>query len=352
MTTLTSLVDRLRIELGDQGRSFVTQFMADGTTNRFRLHYSPLDGPNLVVFKNGVEISNDCSVEEATGVLVTDELPDDGDEFTVSGNYFRYFTTAELEQVVTTAVLQHGGRKTDTVGRPITIETLPVIEEYPVVLYASTLALYILATDASFDIDIMAPDGVTIPRSQRYRQLMEIIDTRKEQYKEMCMLLGIGMYTIEIATLRRISQRTNRYVPVYKPQEVDDRSVPQRVDLPLPTYGDAQMPWPTDAGSLLAYEGIAYTHDIDFAGDFTGKSFIARLLSQRGSVVVVRTFDLTVTDNEDGTFVATVELSAENTRRIAKRTWWSLASVDDETGEIIEIKGGDFFIERVSEAIV
>lgn len=352
MTTLASLVDRLRIELGDQGRSFVTQFMADGTTNRFRLHYSPLDGPNLVVFQNGVEVSNDCSVEEATGVLVTDELPADGDEFTVSGNYFRYFTTAELEQVVETAVLQHGGRKTDTVGRPITVDTLPAIEEYPVVLYASTLALYILATDASFDIDIIAPDGVTIPRSQRYRQLMEIVESRKAQYREMCMLLGIGMYTIEISSLRRISQRTNRYVPLYTPQEVDDRSIPQRVDLPLPTYGTAPMPWPTDAGALIAYESLAYSHDIPFEGDFTGKSFIARLLSQRGSVVVARNFELEVLDNEDGTYVATVSLTSDNTRRLAKRTWWSLASVDDESGEIIEIKGGDFFVERLSEALV
>jgi hypothetical protein len=267
VATLSSLVDRVRLELGDQGRSFVTQFVADGTTNRFRLHYSPLDGPNIVVFQNGVDISDSCSVEEPTGVLVTDELPDDGDEFTVSGNYFRYFTTAEIEQIVQTAVLQHGGRKTDTIGRQITVDTLPAIEEYPVALYASTLALYTLATDASFDIDIYAPDGVNIPRSQRYRQLMEMIETRKEQYRELCVQLGIGMYSIEVFALRRISKMTNRYVPVYKPQEVDDRSRPQRVDVALPTYGSNPVPWPTDAGELIAYETIAYTHDIPFEGD-------------------------------------------------------------------------------------
>ena len=39
MATLLSLTDRVRVELGDLGKSFVTQFVADGTTNRFKLLY-------------------------------------------------------------------------------------------------------------------------------------------------------------------------------------------------------------------------------------------------------------------------------------------------------------------------
>ena len=352
MATLSSLVDRVRLELGDLGKSFVTQFMADGTTNRFQLHYAPIEAPSLQVLANNVDISNNCSIEESTGVLVTETVPADGVVLLVSGTYYRYFTTAELEYFVTAALEQHSARKTDSLGRKIIAETLPSIEEYPVALYASTLALYTLATDASFDINVFAPDGVTIPRSERYRQLMEMIDSRREQYRDLCVQLGIGMYQIEVFTFRRISKRTNRYVPVYVPQEVDDRSHPQRVDLPLPTYGSAPTPWPTEGGDLTAYQGRAYTGTVTFSGDFTGTTFIARLLNQRGSVVVVQEFDLTVTDDGNDNYEATISLTADQTRRIARRTYWSIASKDDVTEEIIEIKGGNFLTDRLSEVVL
>jgi hypothetical protein len=332
-------------------KSFVTQFISDISTNRYRLNYAPVDAPNVQVFKNGIDISNSCEIEEQTGVLVLDELPDIDDEFTVTGNYYRYFTTTELENVIQTAVTQHSGRDVDALGRRITLENLPVIEEYPVALYATTLALYTLATDASFDINIFAPDGVTIPRSERYRQLMEMIEARQSQYRELCVQLGIGMYSIDVFTLRRISKMTNRYVPVYKPQEVDDRSHPQRADLPLPTYGDAAIVWPTEGGELTAYQGVAYSGTVTFSGVFTDKSFIARLLNQRGSKYIVQNFALTVTA-VGSAHTATISLTADQTLRIAQRTYWQIASVDDETGEIIEIKGGNFLTDRVGTAVL
>jgi len=352
VATISSLVDRVRVELGDVPKSFVTQFMADGTTNRFKLHYSPLDATTVVVYKNNVDISDECSVEESSGILVTETLPVDGDEFTVSGMYYRYFTGAELAQVITSAVDMHSAKHTDSLGRKITIDTLPYIDEYPVVVYATALALYTLATDASFDINIFAPDGVTIPRSERYRQLLDMMNTRKSQYAELCAHLGIGLYSIDVFTLRRISKRTNRYVPVYKPMEVDDRSWPQRVNLSLPDYGDAQPAWPTEGGPLNAYQGVAYEEQISFTGDFTGKTIIARLLAQRGSVQVVRNFTLEVTTEDDENFVANISLTAEETIRPPRRTHWQIASKDNETNEIIEILGGDFFIQRRSEVIL
>lgn len=351
MATLSSLVDRVRLELGDLGKSFVTQFMADGTTNRFQLHYAPIEAPSLQVLANGVDISNASSIEESTGVLVTDTVPVDGVVLLVSGNYYRYFTTAEVEYFVNAALEQHSARKKDSLGRTITFETLPSIEEYPVALYASTLALYTLATDASFDINVFAPDGVTIPRSERYRQLMEMIESRREQYRDLCVQLGIGMYQIEVFNLRRISKRTNRYVPVYVPQEVDDRSHPQRVDLPIPTYGSAPTPWPTEAGDLTAYQTRAFTATITFTGTYTGTTFIARLLNQRGSTYVVQDFTLNVTSSGTS-HTATISLTADQTSRIARRTYWQIASENDTTGEIIEIKGGNFLTDRISEVVL
>lgn len=352
MTTITSLVERVRMELGDIGKSFVDQFVADGTTNRFKLHHSPLDATSVYVWVNGTEVTDSVSVEESSGVLVFDVIPDDGDNITVSGNYYRYFTNAEVTTLVETALAQHTAKHTDSIGRTPTPETLPFVEEYPVIIYAVSLALFTLATDASFDIDIQAPDGVTIPRAQRYRQLMEMVQQRKEQYKELCVHLGIGMFSIDVFTLRRISKMTGRLVPVYKPQEVDDRSWPERAALPVTTYGDKPLPWPTDGQDLTAYQNVAFVTTVDFAGDFTGKSFIADVMPQRGSVIVAQHFTLVVDDNGDGTFTATMSLTKAQTKALAKRTHWSLQSVDDVTGEKEEILGADFFTVREKEVVI
>jgi hypothetical protein len=123
---------------------------------------------------------------------------------------------------------------------------------------------------------------------------MEMIDVRKQQYRELCMQLGIGMYKVDIFTLRRISKMTGRYVPVYRPQEVDDRSYPQRVHLEKPTYGDVQIPWPTEGGDLTAYAGRSFSTAIDLTGNYAGKYFIANLLTQRGSVQIAKAFTLSV----------------------------------------------------------
>ena len=360
MATLSNLVNRVRLELGDLGKSFVTQFVADGTTNRFEIHYSPLDAAQVYASLNGVDVSTSVSVEESTGTIVFDTVPADGSEITVSGIYFRYFTAAELESIVNDAILQHTANHVDSVGRRITVENLPAIDEYPVALYATTLALYTLANDASFDIDVLAPDGVNIPRSERYRQLTEMVQTRQAQYRDLCVQLGLGMYKIDVFTLRRKSKATGRLVPVYKPQEVDDRSYPQRVNDSLPTYGDKPAPWPTDAGELTAYQGRAFTAQVAFSGTYDpSTSFVAKLLNQRGSVLVVQNFDMSVVDDGDGNYTATLSLTADKTLRLAQQTYWSLQLVDPNntdpnSGTIlpVEIKGGKFFTERVSTVVI
>ena len=358
MATLSSLTDRVRVELGDLGKSFVTQFVADGTTNRFKLHYSPLDGNGVTVFKNAVDISNDCSVEESTGVLVTDVLPDDGDEFTVSGNYYRYFTQTEMNTLINDALVQHTAHARDSIGRQITIDNLPVIEEYPVAIYAVTLALYTLATDSAFDIDIQAPDGVTIPRAERFRQLMEMVNTRREQYRELCTLLGVGMYKIDVFSLRRISLATGRYIPVYKPQEVDDRSFPERVDLPKPVYGDFETPWPTQSEELTAYQGRAFSTVLpDFTIDLSDEKYVDSVikvfaLPQRGAPLGAAEFTIDNDDITDDTHSLTVSLGRDKTLLLANRTWWSVQITDIVDEPNLEVLGGNFFTVRRSQAMV
>lgn len=361
MANLTNLIDKVRVELGDLGKSFVTQFVADGTTNRFKLHYAPLDGTTVTVLKNGVDISDNSSIEESTGVLVTDVLPVDGDEFTVSGNYYRYFTAQELTTLINTAIETHTARKTDSLGRELTIDTLPTVEDYPLVVYATTLALYTLATDAAFDIDIIAPDGVNIPRSERYRQLMQMVDTRKEQYRELCLQLGIGLYGIEVFTLRRISKMTNRYVPVYKPQEVDDRSHGQRTNVPRPTYGDSPITWPTKREDWTAYQNLEFQQIYTETANYAGKAFTAKLLIQRGSVQKLQDFDLSVDTSNTATITSATRTSGSSNLvlGVSGSTGWAVVgrsvfiygvddAVDGEYG-ITAVGSGTFTVVTVGQ---
>ena len=351
MATITSLSDKLRSEIGDIGKSFVDQFTADGTTNRFLVPYSPLDGVNLIVTKNGVDVSTSVEVEEQTGYIVFDTTPNSGDTIVVAGNYFRYFTTAEINDFVSIAFQQHTVNHTDAYGRSVTLQNLPTLEEYPVTVYASTLALYTLATDASFDIDITAPDGVTIPRSERYRQLMQMIDVRKQQYRELCSQLGIGLYKIDVFSLRRISKTTNRYVPIYQPQEVDDISMPVRVYLPLPTYGAVQKPTTAIVQDLYVTSGDQLVALIEFGFDLTDYTPKSEVRMNPNSMVLLATF---ATDIEDQTSVPGSEtlrlkLTGDQTRALPGICYYDVQLTDADGVTHTYVTGKIFVSPEVTE---
>ena len=324
MATLSSLCDRLRTEIGDLGKSFVWQTTATGDTNRYLLPYSPVDAVNMIITVDGEDVSPYVDVEEPTGFMTFDTTPTEGAVIVAAGTYFRYFTVTEIEQFVCTAFEQHTANHADVYGRAVMLDTLPGLEEYPVIVYASTLALYTLATDSSFDIDITAPDGVVIPRSERYRQLLQMVQTRKEQYKELCSLLGIGLYKIDVFSLRRVSKHTNRYVPVYLPQEVDDKSMPQRAQLPMPSYGSAIAPSAVPTKDLLAYQGDNFEAILDFSDDFdvTLYTWAADIRTQVGSPTKLATF--TIEFIEDTTDQLKISLTSEETAALPESAYWDI----------------------------
>lgn len=348
MATLTSLASRLRDELGDLGKSFVYQATGDGTTNRFLIPYSPIDGTNLLVHVNGTDVSSAVEVEETTGYVTFDSTPAANATIIFVGTYFRYFTNSETCQFVSDAFDQHTTNHADQYGRAITLATLPGIEEYPVVVYATSLALYTLATDASFDIDIQAPDGVNIPRSERYRQLMQMIQVRKDQYKELCSQLGIGLYKIDVFTLRRVSKTTNYYVPVFLPQEVDDRSMPQRAELPMPTYGAAVSPSDVPTYDITMYQGDSFEVVLAFPFDTSGYTWAAQMCMVPGDGLPIGTF--TITPVEGDNTKLTLSLTSNQTTSLPERAYWDIQarSTVDTTYEKTYMRGTVFVTRQVT----
>jgi hypothetical protein len=347
VATITNLSDRLRSELGDMGKSFVWQTVADGTTKRFLVPYSPLDGEGLIVLDAGADVSNSVTVEETTGYITFDIVPTAGHIIIVSGTYFRYFTNFEICEYVDTAFGQHVANHADGYGRGYTLNTLPGIEEYPVVIYASSLALYTLATDASFDIDIQAPDGVNIPRSERYRQLMQMIEVRKQQYRELCSQLGIGLYKIDVFSLRRISKTTNRYVPIYLPMEVDDRSIPHRAIIPIPSYGSAISPSDVPTYDLIMYEGDSFETTLDFPFDVTDYIFESQIRINYASPTIAATFTTEQVDTDK----IKITLTPEQTTSLPERAYWDIQGTieNDPTYQQTYLRGAVFCTRQVTE---
>ena len=352
MATVDSMSNRLRYELGDIGRSFVYQFVADGTTNRFLIPYSPLDGVHLVINQEGEDVSADVEVEEATGHIVFDTTPAAEDVVIVAGNYFKYFTETEICQYINDAFAQHTTFHTDSYGRTMTIANLPTVEEYPVIIYASTLAMYTLATDASFDIDIQAPDGVMIPRSERYRQLMQMIEVRKNQYKELCSQLGIGLYKIDVFSLRRISKTTNEYVPVFEPQEIDNKSPKTRVRLPIPTYGNVKPTPTTVVQDLNIYEGDDYEFSIRLDFEVDNLTPLAEIRSLPGAAVVFAEFTVTkpnITEDGDNQRTLVLSLTGEQTRLLPGKSYYDVQLTDAEGVTHTYVSGIIFVTKEVSQ---
>ncbi len=329
MTPMEDLLRRVRSELGDLETTFQETLIATGLDNRYTVNHAPLNAASVIVLVDGVDITEaapgeSVAIEETTGTLIFDFIPEKGAVIVASGLAYRFFTNAELTEICTDAVEMHANHRTDVRGRPIGVNNIPSIEEYPLTLLATINALYVLATDASFDIDIQAPDGLMIPRSQRYRQLMELIEQLKGRYAELSSLLGIGLYAIEIFTLQRVSKRTNRYIPVYRPQEIDDRSKPERLYFPMPTYGADIADDGIPALDLTINQGDTFSQLVTIPSTIVppdGSIFKAQIRGYAGSPVIAAEFTIVCLPDVSGVVIS---LTSEQTRNLPRNSVWDL----------------------------
>ena len=350
MATLSGLVDRVRMEIGDQAKSFVWKIAATGT-NRYEIPYSPINGTTLKVFVGSTDVSAHVEAEEHTGVITFDTAPTAGLEITAQGTYYRFFTDAELCTIVDAAAQEHLYHRTDAFSRKLTITNLPTVEEYPLALLATVQALMTLATDASFDINIQTPDGVSIPRSERYRQLTDIARERKAQYDTLCEALNIGITRIEVFSLRRISTMTNQYVPLFIPQEIDDYTPPSRIYLPIPTYGSDPVPSLAANYDLVFTQGDDFSAVLDFPFDVTGYTPKAQIRLYPESAEVTANLVCDITDAANGKI--TISLTAAKTTNIPLKAYWDmqLTSPDPETFTETYLRGQVFCVRQITNDV-
>lgn len=342
MAVSSEIANRVRLELGDLPATFSESFVGDGASTVFNLAHYPLDLTTVVVRVNGTAVA--ASAEARTGRVVMGTAPAAGAVITVSGTHYRYFSPEDMSTFIDSAVETHINKRTDKFGRPITLATLPSVEVYPLSLMATVQCLWALATDASFDIDINTPDGVSVPRSERFRQLMDMIQSREAQYKELSAALGVGLYSIETFTFRRISKATGRYIPVFQPQEIDDLSRPTRIFLSMPSYGSDPL-----ASSLATYDltmvrGDAFSVTVDFDFDVSNYTVEAQIRTVPESPVVAAEFTIVKTDAPAGT--VSLSLTPAQTRRMPPRAYWDLQVTNDSNPDDVRTLVGGIVASR------
>lgn len=358
VATLQNLSARLRAEIGDTGRTFIDTFTGDGVTTRFQLTQAPVQGDTLVVKVGNTDVSSTSTIEEGPSVLTLAVAPTTDAVITVTGIAFRYFTDSEILYYINSAFTQHSSHNTDNHGSQYQLYNLPSIDEYPIIILASSLSLYTLATDAAFDINIFTPDGVTIPRSERYHQLMEIVEARRAQYKELCSMLNLGVYRMEVQTLRRISRLTNRYIPVYRPQEIDDGSLAQRISLPMPSYGD-NTPDSVSTYDLKMYAGDTFTQAIKFSfnlGSFTPLAQIRlypQISGNQVGPILISTFTATKSASVTNGVLDTVTLTLASsvTANLPKVCYWDLQLTNNGNSTVKTYLSGKIFTEAQVSSI-
>lgn len=352
MATLADLVSRTRLELGDLPKEFRWSGTGDGVTKDFNVKVKPLDPTTLVVKVNGVPVAQPVgyTVEQDHGVFHFQPAPALNAVITIEGTHYRYFTDEDIELFVETAVEQHTYNRTDGYGSQITLAKLPAVEDYPLAILAACEALWALATDAAFDINIFAPDGVTIPRSERYHQLVGMIAQRMEQYRMLCSALNIGLWRMEVGTLRRVSRRTNKLVPIFMPQEIDDARRPERVYIQNDMLG--RTPTQTTAATydLIVYQGDSFSVVMDFPDnlDITTLVFKAQIRTYPNSPALYAQFNVEVTDPVLKKI--RLSLTRQQTAYLPARGFWDLqaTSTTDPDFQKTYVRGQVFVTQQVT----
>ena len=212
----------------DTGRPFAANISVDGISTVFDLPVESISStanPPVVVL-SGVNISSlstpGYTFDYKHGVISFATAPTPtGTTLGVQGITYDYFDDDEVAQAVTDAFNLHVQDQSPlpvinpVLGQP----SISSSEEYLVAILAAVELLWFRATDSSQKISINTPEGVSIPRSERFQQITAQIQALQEEYKTIAGALGVGLWRIQVLWQRRVSYTTNRFVPIFQEQE-------------------------------------------------------------------------------------------------------------------------------------
>ncbi|MEU5425165.1 hypothetical protein AB0H73_06105 [Streptomyces olivoreticuli] len=263
MADTTRILRRMKTMLDDHGTPYRDVLTGTGDLNQFDLSESNVTVDRATMIKEGaltdLKPGQDYTLDPIQGRIIlrgASPLPL-GAIVIVEGTARGMFTDDDLLQYIREAQLWHCGDRVQTIryrspegfyryaDEPLTLDSLPEIEELPLAILATVNALWDIATSLAPEPDIQTPEGTHIDRERTYTKTMDQITALTDRYKELCAQLNVGMYRIEVATLRRISQTTGRFPPVHTPREFDDSASPVRQLPPIDRHNEDPSGIPT-----------------------------------------------------------------------------------------------------------
>lgn len=217
--SLDTIRARVRLELNDRGAPFSEILYGDGVTTLFELEHTKVSTLTAVV---GGTPETDFVLDMWNGVVTFAAAPADGAMIVITGIHFDLWLDGDLDTFTNISLAEHNkGRVPE-----IDYTTVSPLEEEALALRTVIEALWSEATALAQEIDVSTGEGVGLPESERYRQVLNQIEVVQGRYDRLASSLNIGVNRIENFTLRRVSRTTNRLVPVYIPQEYDDTTYP------------------------------------------------------------------------------------------------------------------------------
>jgi hypothetical protein len=285
-----------RLRLRDLPRPFLVRQTCSGAAWRFELPIENVERDSLQVVLTdttsqgtvGLTVDQDFYLDDHGGVMTFTQAPPQGLLLVAQGTFYRDYLPSELDLYIRTAYIQHtygmdpsgtldvgfppppGPPQLNSAGQPITYgypQPLRIneVEEYPISILVTIMALWDMAVGAAQQHDVHTPDGVTIPISQTFQQITAMIGQLQQQYLTLSSALGVGLYRITMSKLRRTSRTTKRLVPVFRSKEYDDITWPQRelpaldVVQPMYTYQGLWTPTRTyNVNDLIDWENNRY----------------------------------------------------------------------------------------------
>ncbi|MCA1791509.1 MAG: hypothetical protein LC667_17170 [Thioalkalivibrio sp.] len=347
MATLEDIKARTRLELSDLKVPFYERFNGSGSSARFDIKGIQHIEGDVFVYPLGnpgspLTEGTEFEVQRREGMLIFATPPTAGEIYIIEGEYSRFFSDEEIGIFTKTAFEMH------TRGRGVNYTGLPSHEVLLVAILAQIEALWVLKASSAYDINIHAPEGMFVPRGQRFEQLNVFLQEVEQRYRDLSGALGVGLYAVEMFSLRRVSRTTGRYVPIFIDREYDDTRPPQRVYPSISPMGGEVADETVMQHTLQVYQGRPFEEEFYLELDGAvenfdpDEEFIARLLFSKHATYhyrdILPEFMVTVNANENTVKVA---LTKEDTAKLQSTGAyvWELAWVESEDDTVPLVQG-------------